>query len=92
MVSEFEEAAFKLQAGQVSEPVKSQFGYHIIRVDERDANREVDPQMYDSLKNGALTKWLNDAKASHTIARYLDSDKQNWAMENGRKPRPPARS
>ena len=31
MVKSFEEAAFKLQVGQVSEPVKSEYGYHIIK-------------------------------------------------------------
>ncbi len=33
MVASVDEAAFKLKAGEISEPVKSQFGYHIIKVD-----------------------------------------------------------
>lgn len=30
MVKEFEKAAFKLEKGKVSEPIKTQFGYHLI--------------------------------------------------------------
>jgi len=32
MVPEFENAAFTMEIGQVSTPVKTQFGYHLIKV------------------------------------------------------------
>jgi len=31
MVKPFEEAAFRLQIGEISEPIKSEFGYHVIK-------------------------------------------------------------
>ncbi len=35
MDSKFEEAAYKLEAGQVSDPIKSSHGYHIIKLTEK---------------------------------------------------------
>ena len=52
MVGPFEQAAFSLPAGQISEPVKTQFGYHLIRVDERNTKpfEEVESQVESQLK------------------------------------------
>ncbi|MBI5111587.1 MAG: peptidylprolyl isomerase [Rhodovulum sp.] len=48
MVPEFSEAAFKLDKGQVSDPVKTSFGWHIIKVEDK-RKREAPP--FDQVKD-----------------------------------------
>jgi peptidyl-prolyl cis-trans isomerase C len=48
MVPEFSEVAFKLDKGQLSEPVKSQFGWHVIKVEDK---RERQPPEFEKVKD-----------------------------------------
>jgi len=48
VVSEFGEAAFKLDKGKISDPVKSQFGWHVIKIEDK---RERKPPVFDAVKD-----------------------------------------
>jgi peptidyl-prolyl cis-trans isomerase C len=57
MVPEFSEVAFRLDKGQVSEPVKTQFGWHVLKVEDK-RTREPPPfeKVHDEIENFASRK------------------------------------
>src|SRR5471030_854729 len=57
MVPEFEEAAFAAEIGALSEPVKTQFGYHLIVVD---AKNEASVKSIDEVKDSVLNQLLQE--------------------------------
>ncbi|NDV18126.1 peptidylprolyl isomerase [Pseudodesulfovibrio sp. JC047] len=68
MVPEFEKAAFDTPAGSVSGLVKTQFGWHIIKVEER---KNASTQTLDEVKDELRTR-IAQEKASEKITEQLD--------------------
>ena len=75
MVAEFEEVAFDLPLGEISEVVETPYGFHIILVEERDEDRELDPEILDQRKRDAFDIWLADLLSEAVIERYWSEDK-----------------
>ena len=66
LVEEFAEVAFSMEVGEVSEPVKTQFGYHIIKVTDKEEGKDVSYEdvadmvdfVYMQLKTETILKGL----------------------------------
>lgn len=79
MDAAFETAAFALaKKGDISEPVRSQFGYHLIRLDDRKPGRqltfeEVAPELLERLK----TQFV-DARRAQVVGKVYEPSKIEW--------------
>ncbi|TET50083.1 MAG: hypothetical protein E3J58_04040, partial [Actinomycetota bacterium] len=67
MVEEFEEAAFSLEVGEVSSIVETQFGYHILKVFDREEGRI---QEYDEVKE-SLSTYLSELKKAEKWEEFI---------------------
>lgn len=80
MAEEFEKAAFSLGIDEISEPVKTEFGYHIIKVSDKkaakaaayaDHKEDIKEQLFDEKIQTEYPNWLEEKKAEYKINKYL---------------------
>lgn len=69
MVAEFETAAFGLKIGEISQPVQSEYGYHIIQVLGHE-NRPMTAGEYEDSLNKMFDEWLAKVRQESDIVIY----------------------
>lgn len=77
MVPEFEEVAFTMEEGSVSEPVKTQFGYHIIKLDK--INLE-STEEFDAVR-GEIYKQVVGKKQQEKYLNKVEELKRKYTVE-----------
>ncbi len=77
MVQPFQEAAFKMEPGEISPPVKSSFGFHIIKVVDRMPNEQ--RGTFEQMKEQIRQQLVNTRQRDVTMA-YLDTLKQQYPI------------
>ena len=88
MVAPFAEAAFAMEPGAISEPVETEFGWHVIQVEERDPDRPLTDSQINRLQQAAEERWLAEERAKLTVTSTLPPTPTPFAPDFV----PPARS
>lgn len=79
MVKPFEEVAFKLNVGEISEIVETKFGYHIIKLMER---KDAETAKFDEVKD-QISQHLIATKEQDAFVQYVETLRKAAKIEYG---------
>ncbi len=87
MVPPFEEAAFSLKTGEISQPVKTRFGFHLIKVTDHRSARSVE-EVSDEIREKVIAQKSEKlaAEAAYSFGRAVYEQFDNWSPASNRAP------
>jgi foldase protein PrsA len=72
MVEAFDQVAFDMEPGQLSDVVETDFGFHVIKVEEHETERELEPDALARAQDKAVEEWYQVRRTAPSVLRQLD--------------------
>jgi parvulin-like peptidyl-prolyl isomerase len=77
MAKAFEDAAFSMKPGEISQPVRTSLGYHIIKLEDR---KEEEKKSFEEVKD-SITPQLENEKKQFEVQAFIQKAAEDAGLE-----------